>query len=98
MNRALINFVTVFVLTSAAWAGDEADHRLAARLVEQGAILPLEQILRVAEPTTGGRLIDVELENEHGHWVYELEYLENGVVWEYTFDASSGALLERERD
>ena len=74
------------------------DHEQARQLVEQGVILPLEAILqKLPEPVE--RILEVELEHEHGQRVYEVEILnEKGEVKEYVFDAQNGELLKMEHD
>lgn len=79
-------------------ADDAADFEQARRLVEEGRILPLQQILAAARTRTPGRLIEAELELEQGRWIYEFEFIERGEVWEYRFDAATGRFLERESD
>ncbi|MGC8001007.1 PepSY domain-containing protein [Salmonella enterica] len=49
-------------------------------------------------PGAGARLIEVELEREHGRLIYELEYLSGGEVYKLRIDAVSGAALAQERD
>ena len=84
-------------LASAAGARD-IDHDEARVLRERGIILPLAEILNRNMPGTGARLIEVELEREHGRLIYELEYLSGGEVYKLRIDAVSGAALAQERD
>ncbi len=76
--------------------GDERDHEAARRLEASGEILPLSHFLSQLEPD--GRMLEVELERKRGRWVYEFEFLREGQVWEYEFDAATGDLLKRKRD
>ena len=43
---------------------------------------------------------DVELDDEDGRWVYEVEFKADGMEYEYVIDAYTGAVLEydMERD
>lgn len=70
------------------------------RLREQGAVLPLEQLLqRAFARHPGARLLEVELEEEDGVLVYELELVvAGGTVRELEFDAADGRLLKDEED
>ena len=44
-----------------------------------------------------GKLLEVELEQEMGRWVYEFEILDDeGIVWELYYDAGTGELVKRE--
>lgn len=66
-------------------------------LVKRGEILSLETILQTYRQRIQGRLLDLEVEREHGQIIYELEFLQNdGVVVEYKIDAKTGVLLEEE--
>lgn len=78
-----------------AWADD--DRMEARRLVDAGKILPLEQILnRIGGPPM--RVLEVELEGEGEHYVYEIELLEaNGRVVELVVDAQNGRVLSKQR-
>lgn len=87
------------LLVATPVVADELGAAEARELQRQGLILPLEQILRHARGHRDGRLLDVELEREHGRYVYELELLDDaGRVWELELDAGDGALIELERE
>lgn len=84
---------------TAAWADADADR--ARRLVQQGAILPLEEILPLVRAAKPGTLIELELhyEGEHEAHVYEMEVLDaEGRLWEVDIDATTGELIEVEPD
>ena len=76
----------------------EYNERAAVRsLVGPGDILSLEQILQNARQQHAGRVLEIELEEQRGGLVYEVEILgDSGEVWEMNFDARSGELLEEE--
>lgn len=75
------------------------DHEQARRLKEAGEILPLQQIIKKAQAEHSGRVIEVDLENEDGRHVYEIELLDaGGEVWELYFDAATGELIKRGRE
>lgn len=85
------------VSVQASGLHDGAD--LARRLLSEGKILPLEQIIGRARTLRDGSLIDAELafEAEHAAYVYELHILDAaGDVWELEFNADTGALIEHE--
>lgn len=84
----------LFMVTCHAWAGDR-DHERAWQLRESGEIMPLEQLLDKVK--SYGRVLEVELESEHGRHVYEIEFLDaQGEVHERYFDAGSGELLPQD--
>ena len=87
---------TPVILLKPILADDE--HMEARRLKEAGSILPLEQILESVRKHHYGRILEVELESEHGRYVYEIELLEaNGRVRKMEIDAVSGELLKSKR-
>ncbi len=60
-------------------------------LSQQGAILPMQQLMAKAMPTIKGTIIETGLELENGRLVYEIEYLNaQGKVREAYFQASDG--------
>ncbi len=72
---------------------DQLDHMEARQLMKQGAILPLQTILKKVQ----GRILEVELEYEHNRYLYEIEVLNaNGIVIELEFDATTGKLIKSE--
>lgn len=77
---------------------DADDQNRVRALVEQGAILPLEQIIVQLRRHHLGHILEAELEMAHGRPVYELEVLDNRcVVWKLRYDASTGQLESREQ-
>lgn len=92
----LVLGLVVAVVFSVIALGD-SDHQESRCLMEAGEILPLPKILDHIKQERVGRVLEVELEHEHGHYVYEIELLsEEGKVWEYKIDAATGVVLERE--
>ena len=79
-------------------AHEELGRKELHRLVMQGEILPLEEILKRYPEEQYGKLLDLEVEREEGGRVeYELEFLNaDGRVREIKVDASSGTLLVQE--
>ncbi len=75
------------------------DHDRARRALEAGEILPLSDILKVAETARPGRVIDLELDRDDGRWIYELELISpQGRLYEMEIDAKTGTVLEIERE
>jgi uncharacterized membrane protein YkoI len=87
------------LLPSAANADDERDHDRARRAVEAGEVMPLNRILDTLEREHPGQVIEVELEQEDGHWIYEIKLLRpGGSLVKMEVDARDGAVLKsRER-
>ena len=66
-------------------------------LVGSGEILPLETILEEFPPNEYGKLLDLEVEREHGIIIYEFEFLRSdGLVLKVEVDARNGSILEQE--
>lgn len=83
--------------THALRADDDSDR--ARLLKQQGTILPLEQIIAAAIAVKPGQILETELEEDDGRFVYELEILdETGEVWELELDATSAELIELENE
>ena len=72
----------------------------ALRLRERGEILPLEEILKFAlERYPNSKLLQVELEEKQGAYVYEVELVTpQRVVRELKFNASRGNLTKDKED
>lgn len=82
---------------SQGWA-DEEDHLRARELLQQGTILPLEEIVALATMRQPGHLLEAELKINQEKIVYEIEILDkDGFVWEFFFDAKSGIPLSSNR-
>ena len=76
-----------------------ADSSEARKLVAQGEILPLEDILNRVKQLHEGRILEVELEQKHERLIYEIELITSqGLVWELYFDARSGQLIKSKQD
>lgn len=87
------------LLSTTAMAGD-LGHDEALSLRQAGVILPLEQVITLAlERHPGARLLEVELEEDDGQLIYEVELLTvSGVVRELGYDARDGRLYKDEVD
>lgn len=103
MNNLVSRFAVASLLMLALLPGqmlhadDDADR---ARLLKQrGDILPLEQIIDAAMAVKSGQILETELDQDDGRYVYELEILdERGHVWELELDAKTGELIELESE
>jgi uncharacterized membrane protein YkoI len=75
------------------------DHNAAKRLKESGDIVPLATILKTVSTTHPGRVLDAELQHQHGRPVYHVELVDaQGVVWYLRFDATQGTLLYKHKE
>jgi uncharacterized membrane protein YkoI len=75
------------------------DSERARLLKQQGKILPLEQVISAAMAIKSGQILETELEEEDGRFIYELEILdESGQVWELELDAVTAELIELDNE
>ena len=71
-------------------------HDRARRAMEKGEILPMAAILARIRPQAPGRMLDLELEYEHGQWIYEIKFLDpEGRLYELEIAARNGEVLRR---
>ncbi len=104
-NRArraclLVLLAAMPMLGSAAQASPyERDHDRARAALGRGEVLPLAEILEAVTTAVPGDVVEVELEREHGTWVYELKVITpDGRRREVLVDGATGALLKHEDD
>ena len=75
---------------------EEHDEDRARVAVQRGEILPLEQVLAALKGGVTGEISKVELEKEHGIWVYEFKVISpGGRMMEVSVDAKTGKLIEK---
>ncbi len=86
--------LAILLLASAtAWA--DSDQERARRALREGRIRPLSEILAIVQPRLGGRVIEVELDEEDGRFVYEFKVMTpRGRIREVEVDAATGEILE----
>lgn len=70
------------------------DHDLARQALERGEVMPLESVLAAVRNSVSGEVAGVELEHEHGTWLYELKMIvPGGVLTEVIVDARTGRIV-----
>lgn len=83
---------------SRALAHDDNDHERARQARITGSIRPLSEVLRSLAQRQPGKVLDVELEHEHGAWRYEITVLApDGRVHKFNIDATASAPPEKQR-
>ena len=96
MNR-FINILPVCAICLCGSLSADDAYLDARRLVSEGKILPLEQILRRVKAVQPGQVLEVEFEQEDGYIIYEIEQLDTrGTVWEFKVDAQTGEIIKQE--
>ena len=100
MNRRLRRIVACLatLLLSIASHADDINQDEVLQLRRSGQVAPLQQILQAVTALYPDlQVLEVELEAEHGAYLYEIDImLGDGSVRELEIDASSGKILEDE--
>ncbi|ABL69758.1 MULTISPECIES: PepSY domain-containing protein [Paracoccus] len=100
--RSLAAFALFFSLSPFPTVGQDIagpDFEYARDAVEQGRILPLAEVLARLHETQPGRVSEVELEEEDGMTIYEIELVTpDGRLIEVEIDAASGRILALDQD
>lgn len=79
-----------------AWA-DDSDQDRARAAVQAGQVLPLKTVLERLEREHPGQVLEVELEQDDGRWIYEIKLLQpGGRLVKLELDAASAELLRRQ--
>lgn len=82
-----------------AWSGSKDDHNRARQAVQAGQVLPLRSVLERLEREHPGQVLEVELEQEEGRWIYEVKLLQpQGQLVKLKLDARTAALLPGKGD
>jgi uncharacterized membrane protein YkoI len=78
---------------------DDEDHELARRLLEDGRIRPLVEIIEAVRAKVPGEILEIEFDTESGRYIYKLKLLSpGGQVQEVEVDATNGQIGEIEDD
>lgn len=84
-----------FALGSASALADNDQDRARAA-VQAGKVLPLKTLLERLERDHPGQVLEVELEQEGGRWIYEIRLLEpGGRLVKLELDAATAKVLRR---
>ena len=95
LAMAVIAGIVIFNAWLPVIASD--DHEQARHLKNQGEIIELSELINKAG-LQDMKILEAELEREHGKMVYEIEFLDtDGRVYEQYFDAISGEPLSEPR-
>ncbi len=94
-TRIFLLFFLSFSLNTLIKA-QESEHDKAIRAVNEGEILPLDQIIANVNKKYTGRVLSVNLQdNEKGlfGWVYDIMIIENNEVVQLRVDAGTSTIL-----
>lgn len=98
-RRCSLAAALLVALAAGAARADDVGPELAKRLLSEGRIKPLAEIISGVQAKVPGEMLEVQLELDDGIYVYELKLLRpNGKVREVEADAASGNILKVEDD
>jgi uncharacterized membrane protein YkoI len=96
---ALLLAAVVLAASHALPARERSEQDRARAAVAAGDRLPLSRILALVEAQVGGRVLEIELDDDDGREVYEIDILgDDGRVRELKVDPATGAILGQELD
>jgi uncharacterized membrane protein YkoI len=71
------------------------DHERARRMVQNGEIVPLRDVLAEMNKKFQGTMLEVELQNVDGRWLYDIRLLtSSGWILDLFYDARTKKLVE----
>lgn len=96
-RRPLATLALALLLSSGACARDISQNEV-LELRRRGELLPFEQVIALVETRhPGAQILEVELEEDDGRYLYELEILtRDNRVRELELDARDGRILDDE--
>ena len=90
---ALVWLVCSFA-AAPAWSGSRGDHERALQAVQSGQVLPLTTVLERLGREHPGQVLEVELEQGDGLWIYEIKLLTaDGQLMKLKLDARTAEVL-----
>jgi uncharacterized membrane protein YkoI len=91
---ALLLALSAAAASPLAQADNEQDQARAA--VQAGKVLPLKTVLERLAREVPGQVLEVDLEQEDGRWIYEIKLLQpGGRLVKLELDAATAAILKR---
>ena len=79
------------LLATSAWSAGKDDHERVRRAVESGQVLALPTVLERLSREHPGQVLDVDLEQDGDHLVYEIKLLKSdGQLVHLKLDARTG--------
>lgn len=97
--RPVAAALVVLLATAAATPSRADDDHMRARAARQaGEIRPLTEIIAAVRRDNPGEIVEIELEHEHGRWIYEVKILTpQGEIRRLDYDARSAERLSGPR-
>jgi uncharacterized membrane protein YkoI len=93
--RTVLACLTALTLMSAVPAHADSEQDRARAAVDAGDVKPLGQILRSVRQKYKGQVLDSQLLDQGGRWVYRVRLLtQDGKVLDIGVDGKSGQILD----
>jgi uncharacterized membrane protein YkoI len=97
--HVLVTALALMVTAPVPLADDDDDHDLARRLLSEGKVRPLNEVMEKLKTEVPGEMLEVDFETDNGVLRYEFKILRpNGKVEEVEVDATNGNVLKIEDD
>ena len=97
--RRHLTAALLLMLAAAGARADDIGPEMARKLLSEGRIRPLAEILDVVKAAVPGETVEVELELDDGIYVYEVKQLSSGGrVREIKTNAATGKIVKIEDD
>ncbi len=94
----LVAVLSAAFTLAVAHADGKGDHERARAAVQTGQVLPLRTLLERLERSHPGQVLEVELEQEEGRWIYEVSLLQpGGQLLKLELDARTAEVLKSRR-
>lgn len=100
MKTLNILFATAALTLAAGLAQADVRPDFIPGLLKSGAISDFEKLNQAAQAKhPGATIVDTELDNKAGRYVYEVELLDGqGVKWDVELDAKTAEVLKDQKD
>jgi uncharacterized membrane protein YkoI len=96
IRAAILSTLAASLALASPMALADNDQDRARAAVHAGKALPLKTVLERLEREHPGQVLEVELEQEDGRWIYEVKLLQaGGRLVKLELDAASGEVLLR---
>ena len=96
MRRSLIAaLLMAFLLAPSAPLHADSEQDRAREAVESGAVKPLKEILKAVRREYKGEVLDAQLLERGGGWLYRIKVLaQDGQVYDVGVDGASGRIVD----
>lgn len=95
-HALILSLVTFALLTLSGPAAADSDQDRARAAAQAGQVLPLKTLLTRLESDHPGQVLEVELEQHAGRWIYEIKLLQpDGRLIKLEVDAATAEVLRR---